>query len=214
MPARRSGKEGIFVEVRSRDFNFFRSSLPARQRAWMPVFVASKKCFELYGNCCWFAAILLWPLATRNNQKSEHWNNYMDAAAAYCCRYFQNENVEYILLSRSELDFAPYKVGIKWLVFNCERFGSHLVETTSTFILERWLSEYIETSGMIDVSLTHCAANTKAGLSFLLRCRKIYYISFQCFYDSFHSLFRLTSCLFSRFKPILVIFLLFNVLIC
>ena len=40
----------------------------------------------------------------------------MDAAAAYCCRYFQNENVEYILLSRSELDFAPYtftKVDIK-----------------------------------------------------------------------------------------------------
>ena len=34
----------------------------------------------------------------------------MDAAAAYCCRYFQNENVEYILLSRSELDFAPYSL--------------------------------------------------------------------------------------------------------
>ena len=39
----------------------------------------------------------------------------MDAAAAYCCRYFQNENVEYILLSRSELDFAPYRVVLKVL---------------------------------------------------------------------------------------------------
>ena len=33
LPAGRSEKERILIEVRSRDFNFFHSSLPARQRA-------------------------------------------------------------------------------------------------------------------------------------------------------------------------------------